>query len=510
MDNGRATTDAFILRKELLPFIGFALQLVVSNVARLAVMVIDSAFIGHVGTDELAGAALATLWIQFPLYIVWAMASALIALCGQAYGAKSYKLMGVWLQMALILITVCSAPVMLYNCFIEGILRHATDDESVVKFGARFSLLLTPIIWPLLAYVCLRQYLQAMGIVMPTTINGIAAIGIDVAANYLLIYTAGLGFDGSPLATVIAAWFQPIALFLYAIVYKQYHKQAWGGWKMAELTWARWKTFLRMAIPLALNDGCNILAEAVLSFVVAKMGAEVIAVNAIMSSVWAIVGAMFTGVGIAAEVGLAADLGAGRPKTAKSRACLGFVAVAFTALFAVLGLWFGRTGIVGVFTEDARLLDGFVDVLPIFVAALCADAFQLGLVTALQGMGQMGFVTIVTVVGSWGVQLPLAYYFGLYREMGLRGVWTGCAVATTIKLIVLAIKFATINWEKVVAEARSVAEAADGKISNMTSDDDDSEDVVLDSAYIIEAPVHNVSDESWYLYSDRRMHITLI
>ncbi|OQR83574.1 hypothetical protein ACHHYP_20737 [Achlya hypogyna] len=132
---------------------------------------------------------------------------------------------------------------------------------------------------------------------------------------------------------------------------------------MAELTCAHWKTYLRMAIPLALNDGCS----CVLSFVVAKMGADVIAVNAILSSIWTIIGAMFIGVGIAAEVGLAADLGAGRPKAAKSRACLGFAGLTCTPLAAALGLWFGRTVVVGFFTDESRLLAGFVDVLPTFV-----------------------------------------------------------------------------------------------------------------------------------------------
>ncbi|EQC37730.1 hypothetical protein SDRG_04757 [Saprolegnia diclina VS20] len=70
--------DVFRLRSELLPLLGLSLQLIISNLARLAILIIDNAFLGHIGTNELAGSALATLWVELPLCTVWGMAAALI------------------------------------------------------------------------------------------------------------------------------------------------------------------------------------------------------------------------------------------------------------------------------------------------------------------------------------------------------------------------------------------------------------------------------------------------
>ncbi|KDO25631.1 hypothetical protein SPRG_08930 [Saprolegnia parasitica CBS 223.65] len=489
--------DVFDLRSELLPFLGLSLQLVITSMARLAIMVIDSAFLGHLGTNELAGASLATLWIELPLCTVWGMASAQIALCGQAYGAKNYLLMGIWLQMALILITILSLPTTVWYFFLESILRHTTDDATVVAFGARFAELLSPSIWPLLAYVCLRQYLQAMGVVLPTTINGIVCIGIDIGANYLLIYTAGLGFDGSPLATVIAAWFQPVALFIYAFVYKKHHHEAWGGWKLSELTWSRWKTFFRMALPLGLNDGCDLLAAAALSFVVAKMGANVIATQAILSSVWMMVGAVFYGIGLASEVGLAEHLGGGRPRAARARAMMGFAVLALAAVLVCIVLWVGRASVVGLFTKDSVLLAMYTDVLPLYIAASSLNGLGIGLLTALEGMGQMGFVTFVTVIGLWGVQLPLAYYFGIVQDLGLPGVWTATTIAAAVKVAIMGVRFLCIDWQKMVQEAVLGAEADGPKLSSTEADDPavlearDSESIYI----MTSSPVHSKAQD---------------
>ncbi|EQC37732.1 hypothetical protein SDRG_04759 [Saprolegnia diclina VS20] len=450
-DASSVSSDVFCARKEILPFLAFAAQLMISNLARLALTVVDSAFVGHLGTTELAAASLASLWTQCVLYTVTAMASALVALCGQAYGAKNYLLMGVWLQMALLLIAVLMPPTLYWYWSIDVVVQHATDDAAIVALGSRFGRILSASAWPLLVYVCLCQYLQALGVVTPTTINGIVCIGIDVGANYLLIYTAGLGFDGSPLATVIAAWFQPIALFLYAFVYKKYHRGAWGGWKLSELTWSRWKTFFRMALPLGLNDGCTFLYLAVLSLIVATLGSDAIAANAIFSNLWVLLQELYYSIGCAAEVRIAAHLGGRRPTSAKATAFMAVSVATSVAALVAIGFFVGARGVIGIFTSNDALLALCIDALPLYIGASLMLAVETVLSCTLEGMGQMGFVS-----------LPLAYYFGITNNLGLSGVWLGCCVGGGAKTVVFAIKLATVQWSDMVTGALVAMEIVGG------------------------------------------------
>ncbi|OQR83579.1 Multidrug/Oligosaccharidyl-lipid/Polysaccharide (MOP) Flippase Superfamily [Achlya hypogyna] len=465
MDDSRPllapTTDSVDLWAALPQFTFLAVQVALANITRIALLTIDNAFLGHLGATSLAAASLSATWIQVPLFTVWAMSSALVTLCGQAYGAGNLTLMGIWLQMALLLVTVLAMPVAGWYLSVGTILTHATDDAAVVGLGARFARLLSLSIWPTLVYACLRQYLQAMHIVAPTTANGVAAIVLTVGANYFLIYTAGLGFDGSPLATVVASWFQPAALFLYCFAYKQYHQEAWGGWKFAELTRARWRTFLRMAVPLGANDGLTYLANSTLSLVVASLGVEVLAANAILLTLWVMLWALSFGVGCATQVSVATHLGGGRPRAAYTTSCLGLVVSLGTATTTVVLLYWTKHTVLGVFTSDSALIAHCTDVLPLYLLAYALDSLEITLTATLNGMGQMPFVSMVTFVGMWGVQLPMAYLVAIYWEYGLRGVWIGYAATATFKLSVLGIKYCSVDWGVMAKNAVAAMEVDD-------------------------------------------------
>ena len=393
--------------------------------------------------------------------------------------------------MALVLVTVLAIPTTIYCLFLGDLLRFASDDSAILAFGARFAALLSPSVWPLVAYVCLRQYLQAMGVVAPTTVNALAAVGLDVGANYVLIEVAHLGFDGSPLATVLVAWLQPLALYLYAFVYKKHHRGAWGGWKFSELTRQRWKTFLHIALPLGLNDGCDLLATAALSLVVARISTEAMATHAILSHVWTIVDAIYYGIGLASEVGLATHLGGGRPKAARACAMRGVAVLMLSGTLVCLGLWLAPARIVSLFTHEALLLDMYMDILPLLVAACGMRSLEVAAVTTLEGLCQMRLVTFVTIGGLWGAELPLAYYCGLHLDLGLRGVWVASTIAVAFKMIILSLRCLSIDWATMAAEAMAAAEAPEDSSTDVDSSD---------SICLVVTPVHESrARPAWYV-----------
>lgn len=63
--------------QELLDLSQMAFQVSLATLARQALTSIDSIFLGHLGVQELAAAALAQVWTCAPLMAVWASASAL-------------------------------------------------------------------------------------------------------------------------------------------------------------------------------------------------------------------------------------------------------------------------------------------------------------------------------------------------------------------------------------------------------------------------------------------------
>ncbi len=60
---------------------------------------IDTAFLGHLGTNQLAGSSLAFCVMSIVSFFVWAPAYSLNSLCSQAIGAGNPKLAGNWFQL---------------------------------------------------------------------------------------------------------------------------------------------------------------------------------------------------------------------------------------------------------------------------------------------------------------------------------------------------------------------------------------------------------------------------
>ncbi|KAJ0395450.1 hypothetical protein P43SY_007775 [Pythium insidiosum] len=451
------------VRGEFLQLLSMALQVSLSTFARIALTSIDSAFLGHLGTSALAASSLASVWTNVPLSAVWAGASALITLCGQAWGARNGELTGIWLQMGLVIVSILFVPVFAWYWSIGVVLRVSTTDEEVVRLGIRFARILSFSIWPALVYACVRLYFQSMGIMAPTTVVGTVSIGVACAANYLLIYGAfgwrGLGFDGSPLATVIASWFQPIALISYCILYKKMHLQAWGGWKWRAFTKERIGTFLSIAGPVASNSLVSNLANSGISLVAAKLGSDIIAANAVISGLWGLLWALFWGFGCATQVRVANHLGANRPQAAKQLALLGLVCTVVCVVTLAIATFALRHRIFLLYTSDDDLLNLCLLVQPIFVTGFMIESIEILSSSVLTAMGEVKVTAWTSSLSIWFIELPTAYVGGVVLGYGFPMLWYAVCVMEIVKLSVYAFTLSRVDWAFMARRAVETMEA---------------------------------------------------
>lgn len=445
------------VRKEFFCLSSIALQVSLATFARIALYSIDYAFLGHLGTTELAAASLASIWTTVPLLTVWSCLSAIVTLCGQAWGAGNPKLMGIWLQMGLTLVLICTPVLMLYNWFVEIGLRASTDEEEVVRLGVRFARILMFSIGPNLVYACLRLYFQAMGVMLPTTVVGTLTIMVSIVANYVLIYGAfgrgGLGFDGSALATVVASWFQPVALTWYCIIYKKLHRCAWHKWDFGEFTRERMIVFYNNSAPAAINSLVTNLASSVLSLIAARFGADIIAANAIVSGFWRLLWALFWGFGMGTQIRVSNLLGANRPKAAKMLSILGFKCTVITVTLLASGALVIRTDVFRLYTDDNDLLTICASVLPLFIVAFMVEATEMVSASILAAMGQVHITAWTSALSTWLVELPTAYVFAVVLDGGFPALWYSICLMEMLKLVVYIFVLRRIDYAEMARVA---------------------------------------------------------
>ena len=74
--------------------------------------------------------------------------------------------------------------------------------------------------------------------------------------------------------------------------------------------------------------------------------------------------------------------------------------------------------------------------------------------SVIGGTGRQAHGAICTIIAYWMFAIPLAWYFGLYKEMGTKGLWIGPTAACVFLTITNNILIACINWPEIIKEVR--------------------------------------------------------
>ena len=105
--------------------------------------------------------------------------------------------------------------------------------------------------------------------------------------------------------------------------------------------------------------------------------------------------------------------------------------------------------LLGIFTNDERVIHAGIGALAIVGLGQPAQAVIFTLGGALRGAGDTRFPLIATVVNWFVVRLPLAYALAFPLGLGLAGVWAGIAADYFVRAALLAWRFNSGAWQRV-------------------------------------------------------------
>uniref|UniRef100_N1R3I7 Protein TRANSPARENT TESTA 12 n=1 Tax=Aegilops tauschii TaxID=37682 RepID=N1R3I7_AEGTA len=129
-------------------------------------------------------------------------------LCRQAYGARMYRLLGLYLQSKLIMLVVVSVLISVLWLFTEPILLCLHQEPEVSHTATVFILYQVPGLFAYSFLQCLMRYLPAQSIVVPLVVCSMVPFVLHISVNYLLVNVVGLCLTVASLA--ISATFNHI------------------------------------------------------------------------------------------------------------------------------------------------------------------------------------------------------------------------------------------------------------------------------------------------------------
>eukprot|EP00730_Choanoeca_flexa_P014464 TRINITY_DN6334_c0_g1_i1.p1 TRINITY_DN6334_c0_g1~~TRINITY_DN6334_c0_g1_i1.p1 ORF type:complete len:538 (+),score=75.22 TRINITY_DN6334_c0_g1_i1:160-1773(+) len=474
----RPTSFRTLISKELNGVLALAWPVSLATVFRLLIFSTDTAFIGQLGTKQLAGASLAQVVQMITIVYIYGASSALNTLGSQALGAGNPKLVGVWLQISFVVITILALPTMVALFYARPIVALVESDEEVLHFVDLFAKWSILPVWPLAWYSCVRQYFQSQRIVLPATIVSLISLPINVGYNQLFIHGIpnvfnGFGFIGGPMATAATVTTQLVTYCVYMFWYRKLHVPTWPGLSWQHFTWQRLQAHLGIALPLGIAIVCD---ESVFQSLVLMAGrfTEVdVDAMGVLFQVFGIVWAIWWGLGLATQVAVGRHLGEGNPRQAKASAAAGLLCVIVTmTLISGLSLM-SSDYMARPFSKDPAVADLVSSLVPFLQISLWLYVLGMTIGSMLEGMAKMATLSIASFVFAYGGTLPASYLFAFNLGQHVRGLWVGPMIGDGCKLLFFIILLAFfIDWSRQAKRARQRAET--------DPDDDEGYDVSSD------------------------------
>ena len=176
------------------------------------------------------------------------MGSALETLCGQAYGAKQYHMLGIQMQRAMVTLTALSIPLAFVWFYTSTIFIALGQDQEISTKAGTYIRWMIPSLFAYALLQCLNRFLQTQNLVVPMMITSGVTASVHILLCWILVFQLGLGINGAALANNISNWTNVVLLGMY-VKFSPSCTNTWTGFSKEALN--DLLSFLKLAVPSA-------------------------------------------------------------------------------------------------------------------------------------------------------------------------------------------------------------------------------------------------------------------
>ncbi|EOY23090.1 hypothetical protein QUC31_008085 [Theobroma cacao] len=442
--------------KEAISIAKIALPMILTGLMLYSRSLISMLFLGRLGELALAGGSLAIGFANITGYsILSGLAMGMESICGQAFGARKYTLLGITLQRTVLLLFVSSLPISLLWINMKTILILCGQDETIATEAQSYLVYSVPDLLAQSLLHPLRIYLRTQSITFPLTCCAILSILLHIPINYLLVSHLKLGIKGVALSGVLTNFNLVGSLIIY-ILYFGVHKKTWGGFSME--CFKEWKSLTNLAIPSCISVClewwwyeimillCGLLLNP--EATVASMG--------ILIQTTALIYIFPSSLSFSVSTRVGNELGANQPKRAKLAAFVGLFCgfmLGFSALlFAVMvrNMW------ASMFTDDREIIALTSLVLPIIGLCELGNCPQTTGCGVLRGTARPKVGANINLGCFYLVGMPVAVWLGFFAGFDFKGLWLGLLAAQGSCMLTMMMVLVRTDWDSEAQRAKEL------------------------------------------------------
>jgi MATE family, multidrug efflux pump len=428
--------------------LALAAPLAAANLAQMAMGVTDMVMVGRLGAMPLAAAGLGAMLYFTCGVMLQGVLSAVAPLAAHAFGAGDRGAAGRTAGAGLALALFLALPFVAALASLHRLLQALGYDAALAVEIGRF---LQAIVWggpAFLGFAVLRSLLAVLSHTRAVMAVLLVCVAGNAVLNWVLIYghlgAPALGVAGSGYASAINQW---LILAGLALCTRMMPGVASLGVLRSAFAANRSEmaSILRLGVPIGGIMGIELGVFLAAGILMGLLGAAALGAHQLVLNCAGITFMVPLGLGQAATVRVAYELGAGRVLAARQA---GFVALAlgvgFMGATAVV-LWTIPQAIIAVYVdiadpanrETVRIARSLIAIAAIFQVF---DGMQVIAAGALRGFKDSFIPMLLATCGYWGAGFAGGWIFAFPLGYGAVGLWAGLALGLAVVAVLLTLR----------------------------------------------------------------------
>ncbi|MEE9163407.1 MAG: MATE family efflux transporter [Thermoplasmata archaeon] len=439
--------------------LALAWPVILANLFQTLATTVDLLMVGRLPDPAVALAAVGfggqMVFVTFTLMI--SITTGTVALVARFFGAKEPERASRVLGQSLLLGVVLSLPIILVGfLFGETIVSLFGAEADVVVAGGsyiRTVFLAAPFLFVMFISIAA---LRGAGDTLTPLLVGLLINVTNVVLNFLLIFGSrfalggleliipSLGVFGAAIGTSISFALGAgvyLALFLRGKLRLQLRRPR-PLWNRATV-----RRILRIGTPAGLEQVAFQVGILIWIAMVVSFGTEAFAAHNIGLRIesFAFMPGLGFSIAVAALVGQ--NLGAEKPAEAERSGRESTKLALLIMGIAAIVIFISAPLIALAFTSDVAVVDLTVLFIRIHALSIPATGLFFSMSGALRGAGDTRWPFYATLVGIYGLRLPLSFILGFQLELGIVGVWAALPIEYYIRSVIVRQRFQTGAWK---------------------------------------------------------------
>jgi putative MATE family efflux protein len=429
------------MRREVLRL---GLPVAVSNLLHRMVTAVDIFLVGGLGASAVAAVGLGQLLVFISMTVVWGVSTGTMVAVAQHWGAARRAEAGRIAVHGLLATVVLTVPLAVAGIFFAGeaagFLGASAAVQALVEQYCQWVFLAFPA--TALVHVLISTMYAAGDTRTPmwiVLILNLFHVGLAVPLIYGYLGLPALGVQGAAIAVASAEVLGVLLLW-------------WQGWARGYLAKGRWEVacirpIVKVGWPVAVDRTVWQAGQAVYAKILLLYGTAAFATHQLGVNIEALSFMPGLALGVAAATLVGQKVGAGDMLRARLvMAEANRLGILFMSGMGVIFFLFPEP-LIRLFTADQELIRLGGVFLRIAAVSQIPLAVTLVLQGALRGAGDTPYILRVTIVGIWGVRVPVAAA-AAWMGLSVAYIWWAFFLDWVARMILLQRRCRSTRWER--------------------------------------------------------------